>query len=213
MADHPTPESEYCYSGGGAAHNHAYLAPILKRVLGQYRPAKVFDLGCGNGATSDWIRQQGHAVVGVDASPSGIVQARANYPEVEFIEGSAYDRLAERFGQFPMVVSLEVVEHLYAPRSFAATVFDLLQPGGVSVISTPYHGYLKNLALALSGRMEQHFTALWDGGHIKFFSRRTLAQLLKDAGFEDVRFIRVGRIPVLAKSMVAIARKPTGTVS
>lgn len=210
MADQSMPESEYRYSGGEAAHNHAYLSPVLKRLLAQHRPDTVFDLGCGNGATSDWIRRQGHAVLGIDASPSGIVQARANYPEVEFNEGSAYDQLAEKFGQFPMVVSLEVVEHLFAPRKFAATVFDLLTPGGVAVISTPYHGYLKNLALALSGKMDRHFTALWDGGHIKFFSRKTLAQLLKGAGFEDVRFMRVGRIPALAKSMMAVARKPIG---
>jgi 2-polyprenyl-6-hydroxyphenyl methylase/3-demethylubiquinone-9 3-methyltransferase len=32
--------------------------------------------------------------------------------------------------------------------------------------------------------------------------------LLRGAGFADIRFIRVGRIPPLAKSMVAIARRP-----
>ena len=42
------------------------------------------------------------------------------------------------------------------------------------MLSTPYHGYLKNLALAVSGRMDRHFTALHVGGHIKFFSIETL---------------------------------------
>jgi 2-polyprenyl-6-hydroxyphenyl methylase/3-demethylubiquinone-9 3-methyltransferase len=74
-------------------------------------------------------------------------------------------------------------------------------------VSTPYHGYLKNLALALSGKLDKHFTALWDGGHIKFFSIATLGQLLREAGFKDLRFVRVGRIPPLAKSMLAIAKK------
>lgn len=56
--------------------------------------------------------------------------------------------------------------------------------------------------------MDRNFTALWDYGHIKFWSMATLAELLKDVGFVDVCFDRVGRIPVLAKSMNAIARKP-----
>jgi len=73
-----------------------------------------------------------------------------------------------------VVLSLEVVEHLYAPRHYARTVFELLRPGGVAVISTPYHGYWKNLALALMGKLDAHFTALWDHGHIKFWSVRTL---------------------------------------
>jgi 2-polyprenyl-6-hydroxyphenyl methylase/3-demethylubiquinone-9 3-methyltransferase len=62
--------------------------------------------------------------------------------------------------------------------------------------------------MAVSGRMDKHFTALWDNGHIKFWSIATLSELLREAGFVDIRFERVGRIPALAKSMIAIARKP-----
>ena len=80
--------------------------------------------------------------------------------------------------------------------------------GGTAILSTPYHGYWKNLALALSGKMDAHFTALWDYGHIKFWSIATLTRLLAEAGFVDIRFKRVGRIPALAKSMIAIARRP-----
>ena len=80
--------------------------------------------------------------------------------------------------------------------------------GGTAILSTPYHGYWKNLALALSGQMDRHFTALWDHGHIKFWSMRTLTILLEAAGFHDIRFERVGRIPPLAKAMIAVARRP-----
>lgn len=106
-----------------------------------------------------------------------------------------------------MVVSLEVVEHVFDPKLFARNLFALVAPGGCAVVSTPYHGYLKNLALAVTGRMDRHFTALWDGGHIKFWSIETLGRLLRDAGFKTVRFVRVGRIPPLARSMIAVAEK------
>jgi 2-polyprenyl-3-methyl-5-hydroxy-6-metoxy-1,4-benzoquinol methylase len=105
------------------------------------------------------------------------------------------------------VVSLEVVEHCYDPRHFARTLYALVDDGGIAVISTPYHGYLKNLALAVAGKWDDHLGPLWDGGHIKFFSIATLRTLLADAGFRDIRFIRVGRIPPLAKSIVAVASK------
>ena len=122
--------------------------------------------------------------------------------------GSTEEDLSVRFGKFQAVTSLEVVEHVYAPRQFAKRVYDLLEPGGVAVISTPYHGYLKNLAIALLDKSDWHYTALWDHGHIKFWSIKTLGQLLAEAGFTDIKFLRVGRIPVLAKSMIAVARKP-----
>lgn len=105
------------------------------------------------------------------------------------------------------MISLEVVEHVYAPRDYAKTLFDLVEPGVTAVVSTPYHGYLKNRALALTGKMDDHFTALWDHSHIKFLSMRSLSALLTGAGFESIRFRRVGRVPALAKSLIAIARK------
>ena len=45
-------------------------------------------------------------------------------------------------------------------------------------------------------------------GHIKFWSIPTLTTLLSEAGFQNIRFHRVGRMPALAKSMIAVAQKP-----
>jgi 2-polyprenyl-6-hydroxyphenyl methylase/3-demethylubiquinone-9 3-methyltransferase len=75
-------------------------------------------------------------------------------------------------------------------------------------MSTPYHGYWKNLALALSGKMDDHFMALRDHGHIKFWSEKTITKLLSHAGFNSIEISRAGRMPALAKSMVIVARKP-----
>ncbi len=71
----------------------------------------------------------------------------------------------------------------------------------------PYRIINRNLALALAGKFDHHWSPLWDGGHIKFWSEKTLLELLEETGFSSVDFVRVGRIPPLAKSMIAIARK------
>ena len=169
---------------------------------------RLFELGCGNGSVANELAGRGWDVTGVDPSVEGIRQAQAAYPGLKLASGSAYDDLAAQYGQFPVLLSLEVVEHVYAPRHYARTAYSLLSAGGTAIISTPYHGYWKNLALAVSGKMDRHFTALWDHGHIKFWSIATLGELLREAGFVDLRFERVGRVPALAKSMIAIARKP-----
>jgi 2-polyprenyl-6-hydroxyphenyl methylase/3-demethylubiquinone-9 3-methyltransferase len=76
------------------------------------------------------------------------------------------------------------------------------------VVTTPYNGYLKNVALAVSGSMDRHWTVLWDGGHIKFWSWKTIRAVLEEGGFVSPRFTGTGRIRFLWKSMVVTCRRP-----
>jgi 2-polyprenyl-6-hydroxyphenyl methylase/3-demethylubiquinone-9 3-methyltransferase len=206
--------SGYQYSDAKHTCAHSYLLPAVLAELKRLHAsngnadARLFDLGCGNGSVAAAVAADGCKVSGVDPSSEGIAEAKEAYPHLHLEEGSAYDDLVAIYGRFPVVISLEVVEHVYAPRDYARTLFDLVEPGGTAIISTPYHGYLKNLAMAVTGKMDSHFTALWDHGHIKFWSIPTLTTLLLEAGFSDIQFLRVGRIPPLAKSMIAIAHKP-----
>ena len=205
---------EFKFASADAEHTAQYLLPAVLRILageGESAKTSIFDLGCGNGATAEILQRHGYEVVGVDPSTSGIREAHRAYPNLQLFVGSAYDNLAARFGRFQVVLSLEVVEHVYYPRKFAATLFSLVRPGGLAIVSTPYHGYLKNVGMALSGKLDSHFTALWDEGHIKFWSIPTLKELLIETGFSGISFQRVGRIPVFAKSMIAVARRPQNT--
>lgn len=122
----------------------------------------------------------------------------------------ADDQLLEKLGcaPFDLVISTEVVEHLYDPRAFARGCFKALRLGGRFILSTPYHGYLKNLALSLAGKWDFHANPLWDGGHIKLWSRRTLSRLLSEAGFSNLQFRGTGRLPWLWMSMVRAGDKP-----
>jgi 2-polyprenyl-6-hydroxyphenyl methylase/3-demethylubiquinone-9 3-methyltransferase len=97
---------------------------------------------------------------------------------------------------------------LYAPRELVAQARRLLRPGGgVLFVSTPFHGYWKNLSLALTGKLDDHFTALWDHGHIKFWSCKTLGKLLAEGRFEICETLFAGRFYPSSKSMLIVARK------
>lgn len=194
-------------------HTTVLLVPAVRRLLERHlpgRPSRVLDLGCGNGAVAAQLHAWGCDVTGVDPGASSITMARSNCPAAAFHRAEADPAQLAALGlpPFDAVVSTEVVEHCYQPRMWARAAYEALRPGGLLVCSTPYHGYLKNVALALTGRLDAHFTALWDGGHIKFWSRRTLTALLHEAGFHVVGFAGAGRLPWLWRSMLLAARKP-----
>ena len=201
--------SKYQYNDALPTWANAYLWPPLKKIIGKetFSERRAFDLGCGNGATANMLSTLGFDVSGVDISASGIAMGLQNYPHLKLAIGNAYDDLSQVYGQFPLVVSLEVIEHCFDPRRFLKTMRDLIAPAGIGILSTPYHGYLKNLALAVAGKWDDHLTALWDGGHVKFFSTATLSALLMECGFKNIQFTYVGRLPPFAKSMIATVRK------
>ena len=170
---------------------------------------RVCDLGCGNGFMAGRLAELGFDVTGVDASESGIAIAQSNFPKATFHQALVDSTLRESKGleDFDLVVSSDVIEHLYRPSDLIEASLSVLKPNGYLVIGTPYHGYLKNLLLSLTGKMDAHFTSLDDGGHIKFFSVKTLAELLKSHGFTDLNFAFYGRAPWLWMNMICHARK------
>ena len=121
---------EYEYRESGEGWAHSYLLPPLFRVLDAHRPISVFEIGAGNGYVASKMTERGFEVKAIELSPSGVEVAKLNYPNVSIDIGSAYDDLASKYGKFQAVVSLEVIEHLVAPRVFARAVSDLLEPGG-----------------------------------------------------------------------------------
>jgi 2-polyprenyl-3-methyl-5-hydroxy-6-metoxy-1,4-benzoquinol methylase len=199
---------DYGYRSAAPNWSDSYLLPPLRRMLGAPR-GPILDVGCGNGAIARVLLAEGYDVYGIDASRSGIEIAEANAPGRFFLHDVSAERLPEALAgkRFAFVISTEVISHLYAPRRLLDLARGVLAEDGELILSAPYHGYLKNLALAVSGRMDAHFTALWDGGFIKFFSRRTLEEMLRQQCFVVTDFAGAGRLPYLWNSMLVKARR------
>jgi SAM-dependent methyltransferase len=171
----------------------------------------ICDLGCGGGYLAGRLGEAGYAVEGVDGSERLIAIANEHHASarVHFREGLFGEELARELArdhQFDLVVSVDVIEHLYRPRTLIETAALLLKPGGRLILCTPYHGYLKNLAIAALGRWDSHHGVHWDGGHVKFFSPATLAESV-EGYFELERFVYYGRWPGFWKNMILVATK------
>jgi 2-polyprenyl-3-methyl-5-hydroxy-6-metoxy-1,4-benzoquinol methylase len=206
---------DYSWNSSEFTNAHKYfMNPIIKMLPADGSP--ILDAGCGNGSFANYLIGKGYNVYGTDASVSGIEIANRTNPGHFFLQDLTDQKLPLQLEElhFKTIISTEVIEHLYDPRSYIQFCKYVLKKssGGNLIISTPYHGYLKNLALSIFNAWDRHFTALWDGGHIKFWSWKTLTELLKEYDFEIVSFTGCGRFPLLWKSMVINAKiRPDGS--
>lgn len=190
--------------------HHGYNLPTIEKMLPDDGPLNLLDAGCGNGYVANWLAQKGHNVWGSDYSQSGVDLATQNFPDLTFFQADliAAPPKIVPVGGYDGIISLEVIEHLFDPEAFLENLWSAIKPGGFLILTTPYHGYVKNLVLSLVNQWDGHFMVSSVGGHIKFFSPKTLKTMLESKNYVHEQTKGSGRGPLLWCSMVAMARKP-----
>lgn len=202
---------EYQYNDANENYAHHYIIPNLLNLLKGKNKSNILDLGCGNGSLAKKITENGFDnIYGTDASSQGIAIAKRFNKERFFVQDLSSNELPKELQNivFKTIISIEVIEHLYNPDEFIAFCKNILvkNGGGELIISTPYHGYLKNLLLSIFDKWDFHHTVDWQGGHIKFWSKNTLSKILIKHGFSIEEFKGCGRFPFLWKSMIIKAK-------
>ena len=197
----------YGWQNESSESSHSYLLPIILKILKDKNPKSILDLGCGNGSLTRSIHDNGYNIMGCDADLDGIKIAK-QFKDITFHHLGVYDDASLlKVKDLECILTAEVVEHLYLPSALPKFAHRLLANDGFLIITTPYHGYIKNLIISLTNKWDQHLDPFWDGGHIKLWSKKTLIKLLNENGFEVEKFYGVGRLPYLWKSMVIVAKK------
>ncbi|MES2650196.1 MAG: class I SAM-dependent methyltransferase [Bacteroidota bacterium] len=201
---------DYGYWDNASTHAHSYIAKPILHLLNKQINKNILDVGCGNGALVKYFVENGYNAYGTDASETGIAIATTFSADRFAVQDLTTTDLPAKFDHisFDTITATEVIEHLYDPKGFVKFCKNILlkNGGGEIILTTPYHGYIKNLLLAITGKWDQHADPLWDGGHIKLWSRKTLTKLLVEHGFTVTKFVGCGRVPYLWKSMIIKAK-------
>lgn len=145
---------------------------------------RVLEVGPATGYITEALQKRGCRVIAIEIDPEAAVSAarfceRMIVGDVEQIEFAA----AFQGDLFDVVVFGEILEHLVDPHRALIQAANVLRPGGYVVVSVPNvaHGSVR-LAL-MSGAFPRTETGLLDHTHLRFFTRESLAQLMRQAGY------------------------------
>lgn len=163
----------------------------------------VLDVGCGDGSLLYQFRHRYALLVGLEISPARLSQARRNLASENFrpILASAEEMREIASESIDRIISADAIEHI--PDVYAATseMYRVMKEGGTLVMNTPNVAYIKRRALLLCGRFPSTSQPneglgsdiLFDGGHLHYFTFRSLELLLRKAGFHILQRVGYGR--------------------
>ncbi|MGH8092339.1 MAG: class I SAM-dependent methyltransferase [Chthoniobacterales bacterium] len=159
---------------------------ILRALKAANVPLKrALEIGCGSGVARKMLeRDLGVPVDGCDLSRTGLEMAEPGRGRLLF-----YDILQlepSMLGQYDAVFLLDVVEHITDDTTFLAAALQHLRPGGVMVVNVP--------ASMLLFSQYDRVT-----GHVRRYTRRSLANLFRGCGLEPEGLTHWGlsMVPVL----------------
>ena len=186
---------------------YAYFEDInwgLLELWGQRRGQNVLDVGCGFATTSQKIREQGNHVVGIESNPDAVRVARARIDEVMEKD---LENVHGIYGRFDTIIFADVLEHVPWPARVLKSYLPLLEPHGTVIVSLPNVGLWSVRLSLLLGRFHYQDTGVLDRTHLRFFTRRSAAEMLRSAGLEPFR--RTYN-PGLMRPFVPVAKKFVG---
>ena len=138
---------------------------------------RVLDLGCGDGSFTAALSATGTHPTGADVAEAALERARRRHPGPDYVRIEPHGPWPFPDAAFDAVWAGEVIEHVADTERWIDEVRRVLRPGGALLVTTPSVGPLRRLRWAPDPR----------GQHLRFYTRRSLRDLLRDMGFSDVR--------------------------
>ena len=155
------------------------------RELGQVD--RALDLGCGDGRLTAELRAA--ELTGADISLVALRRARKRLPNATIVLLEPGHPLPFEPDSFDLVLCADTIQQVQDVAQLVADAKRILAPGGRLAVTAPAHGRHTGVRV-LAGGFDERFDPREPA--LRFFTRRSLADLLDLAGFQEIEIAQGG---------------------
>ncbi len=173
------------------------------------RTRRLLDVGCGAGILGATLKKEFKEmeVTGIEMVDDACRRAQRVLDRV--IQGNIESMdLPFADGYFDSIVCADVLEHLVEPAAVLKKLARCLAPDGVIVISLPNVQYYEVVSMLVSGAWTYMNAGILDSTHLRFFTRQTAVDMIREAGLEVAH---IG--PLNMQAPEKLPRNPDGSLS
>jgi SAM-dependent methyltransferase len=170
---------------------HEYAAQLVAEFVTP--GASVFDIGCGVGALTQRLHDEGYVAVGADIDARGYM---AKAPHLLWDSGA--DKLPVPERSVDAVCAIEILEHVENPLAVLRNVRRILKPGGVLIVSTPNISHPRSrLKFLMTGSPSFFGPEYYEGcGHRTLLTDWILKAHIEASGFTIQKTAYAGDMPM-----------------
>lgn len=170
---------------------------ILPMIDWQKESLCVLDIGCSCGGNLMTIKMKhpNAELYGIELNPGAASVANA-FGHVMAMDAEKIDEPGWQ-GKFDHVIMADVLEHLNNPWQSVGNIRMLLKEGGALLASLPNVQHISNVMNLLHGFWHYEDAGILDRTHLRFFTRCSIEEMMKQAGFREVKLISK-QIPLVA---------------
>ena len=133
----------------------------------------VLDFACANGYGTKILSSGAQSVVGIDRNPTYLDIARKQYSASNISYQQLDVNLHPIQGKYDIIVCFETIEHVKYPEQLLQNFHQILNPGGLLLLSVPNSAYEK---------IENDHNK--DPYHLHIFQHNELLKMFHSAGFK-----------------------------
>lgn len=187
--------------------NPAIQSLLAKHVTSKRGGARILDIGCGCGANARALKERspGARVVGVEPNARAVELARGACDEVFHGTSDDWARASAGAEPFDALVLSDVLEHVADPIAFVRSVAAMpALASALWIVSVPNYAVWYNRVRTMLGVQGYSWSGLWDRTHLRFYTRRTVKELLEYCG---LAIVDAACTPSLVQSTAPVLRK------